>query len=127
MKEIQVAYVCDGKGCEKGCGPNSACLRTLDIWHAKNFVYLGDGKFVEKDSDMNEQLTNESVETTDISENVANTKNPEEAKKNFKKLDNDSQRFYNLLHTLFNMCTLAGFRIEGRVKIRDLKTGKVWE
>lgn len=117
MSDIQVAYLCDGKGCEKGCSCDSACYRTLDIWHAKNFVYLGNGKFVERDIDMDEQNTVEQA-----TETVA-----EEPKKIFKNLDKDSKRFYNLLHTLFNVCTLAGFKIEGRIKIRDLKTGKVWE
>lgn len=59
-------------------------------------------------------------------ENNETTETPK-TEKNFKNLDKDSQRFYNLLHTLFNVCTLCGFRIEGRIKIRDLKTGKVWE
>ena len=35
-------------------------------------------------------------------------------------------RFKKLLATIFYICDLAGFHIEGRLEIRDKKTGKVW-
>lgn len=35
-------------------------------------------------------------------------------------------RFKKLLSTIFYICDLAGFHIEGRLEIRDKKTGKVW-
>jgi hypothetical protein len=41
-------------------------------------------------------------------------------------IDEDEQRFQKLLHTIFNVCDLADFRIEGRVVLVDKKTGKVW-
>ena len=50
-----------------------------------------------------------------------------ERKRNFMKLPREDQRFYNFLHLIFNMASLAGFRIEGRIKVRDLKSGKTWE
>ena len=31
-----------------------------------------------------------------------------------------------LLETIFNICDLAGFHLEGRIVLRDKKTGKVW-
>ena len=34
--------------------------------------------------------------------------------------------FHKLLNTLFDICELSGFHIEGRIAIKDLKTGKVW-
>lgn len=47
-----------------------------------------------------------------------------------KKVDNDrlleSDRFHNLLDTLFYITELAGFEIEGRLVLKDTKTGKVW-
>ena len=47
-----------------------------------------------------------------------------------KKVDNDrlleSDRFHNLLDTLFYITELAGFKIEGRLVLKDTKTGKVW-
>ena len=36
------------------------------------------------------------------------------------------QRYKKLLSTIFYICDLAGFHIEGRLTIKDKKTGKVW-
>ena len=42
-----IAYVCDEKACE-GCGDTHRdCYYTTDIRHAKNFVGLPGGKFIE--------------------------------------------------------------------------------
>lgn len=38
----------------------------------------------------------------------------------------DVDRFYKLLDTIFNICELSDFHIEGRIVIKDKKTGKVW-
>lgn len=35
-------------------------------------------------------------------------------------------RFYKLLHTIFHVCELAGFEIQGRITFIDRKSGKVW-
>lgn len=35
-------------------------------------------------------------------------------------------RYKKLLSTIFYLCDLAGFRIEGRITIKDKKTGKIW-
>lgn len=46
-----------------------------------------------------------------------------------KKVDREAdaeERFHKLLNTIFYICDLAGFRIEGRITLRDKKTGKVW-
>lgn len=48
-------------------------------------------------------------------------------KRNFRELDRDTQRFYNLLHMIWNLCNIAGFKLEGRITLRDKKSGKVWE
>ena len=36
------------------------------------------------------------------------------------------ERFKKLLNTIFYICELAGFHIEGRITLKDKKTGKVW-
>lgn len=41
--------------------------------------------------------------------------------------DKDTKRFYKLLHTIFTMCELAGFHLEGRITLKDRKTGKIYE
>lgn len=44
--EYSVAYLCDGRQCEKCTYP--ICSRTTDIRHAKNFKCLHDNKWIEK-------------------------------------------------------------------------------
>ena len=51
------------------------------------------------------------------------------AYKAIEKVDREAdaeERFKKLLNTIFYICDLAGFRIEGRIILRDKKTGKVW-
>lgn len=36
------------------------------------------------------------------------------------------KRYKKLLSTIFYICDLAGFHIEGRLTIKDKKTGKIW-
>lgn len=36
------------------------------------------------------------------------------------------KRYKKLLNTIFYLCDLAGFHIEGRLTIKDKKTGKIW-
>ena len=55
------------------------------------------------------------------------TDNTQQPRGDFKDLDKDTQRFYNLLHMIFNICKLAGFKLEGRIRLRDMRSGKVWE
>jgi hypothetical protein len=43
-----------------------------------------------------------------------------------KNIDREDENFHKLLHTIFNICDLAGFRIEGRIVFVDEVTGKVW-
>ena len=44
-----------------------------------------------------------------------------------KRYGKDYERFYNLLNTIFYICNLAGFHVEGRITLVDKKTGKVWK
>lgn len=41
-------------------------------------------------------------------------------------MDKENERFHRLLHTLFYLCELAGFEIDGRIVLVDKKTGRVW-
>ena len=36
-------------------------------------------------------------------------------------------RFYKLLHTIFHVCELAGFVVEGRITLKDKKTGRIYD
>lgn len=37
-----------------------------------------------------------------------------------------NERFRKLLHTIFDICEMSGFHLEGRIVLRDKKTGRVW-
>lgn len=41
-------------------------------------------------------------------------------------LKREDERFHRLLHTLFYLCELADFEIEGRIVLIDKKTGRIW-
>lgn len=49
-----------------------------------------------------------------------------EAIRNVEREAEAEERFKKLLNTIFYICELAGFHIEGRLVIRDKKTGKIW-
>lgn len=38
----------------------------------------------------------------------------------------DDARFHQLLNLLFQLCEIADFHIEGRIVLKDKKTGKIW-
>lgn len=48
------------------------------------------------------------------------------ALKNIEAEERAEARYKKLLNTIFNICELAGFQLEGRIVLKDKKTGKVW-
>ena len=36
-------------------------------------------------------------------------------------------RFYKLLHTIFHICEIAGFQLEGRIMLKDKRTGIIYK
>ena len=48
------------------------------------------------------------------------------AYKAIQKVDKESERFHKLLNTIFYICDLAGFHVEGRIVLRDKETGRIW-
>lgn len=46
--------------------------------------------------------------------------------KNVTKEEKAEERFKKLLGTIFYIVDLAGFHVEGRIVLKDKKTGKVW-
>ena len=48
------------------------------------------------------------------------------ADKAMKHIEEEEARFHKLLDTIFNICELSGFHIEGRLVVRDKRTGRVW-
>lgn len=43
-----------------------------------------------------------------------------------KALTAEEQRFKKLLRTIFSLCEIAGFEVQGRITLVDRKTGRVW-
>lgn len=41
--------------------------------------------------------------------------------------DIEGEKFGKLLHTIWNLCSLAGFEIQGRITIVSKETGRVWD
>lgn len=48
------------------------------------------------------------------------------AYKAIRKVDKERERMMKLLDTIFTICDYAGFHVEGRITLRDKKTGRVW-
>ena len=40
--------------------------------------------------------------------------------------DKDDARFHQLLNLLVQLCEIADFHSEGRIVLKDKKTGKIW-
>ncbi len=45
----------------------------------------------------------------------------------FAKLTAEERRFKKLIKTIFSICEIAGFAIEGRISLVDKRTGKRWD
>lgn len=43
-----------------------------------------------------------------------------------KNIENEDDKFYKLLDTIFNICELSGFHLEERIVLKDKNTGKVY-
>ncbi|OPX92166.1 MAG: hypothetical protein A4E52_00107 [Pelotomaculum sp. PtaB.Bin013] len=43
-----------------------------------------------------------------------------------KNIEKENERFHKLLHTIFYICEVSGFEIEGRIVLVDKKTGRIW-
>ena len=38
----------------------------------------------------------------------------------------EHERVYRLRGCIFRVCELAGFKVEGKIVLKDVRTGKVW-
>ena len=48
------------------------------------------------------------------------------AYKAIKAAEEETVKFQKLLDTIFNICELSGFHIEGRITIKYKNTGRIW-
>lgn len=65
------------------------------------------------------------MENNDPKRNASGCYNPV-AYEAITKVDRESARFHKLMKAIFIMCELSGFSLEGRVQLRDKRTGRVW-
>ena len=43
-----------------------------------------------------------------------------------KNVDVNEERIRKLIGCIFRICEIAGFRVEERIVLRDVETGKIW-
>lgn len=61
----------------------------------------------------------------DLKRNASGCYDPT-AHKAIKNVNKENERFHKLLHTIFNICELAGFEVSGRIILIDKRTGRIW-
>lgn len=42
-------------------------------------------------------------------------------------IEKEERRFRRLLHTIFYICEMAGFEIDGRIVLIDKRNGRIWK
>lgn len=116
---MNIAYWCDGKACGDICPSPDFCYRTEQIEHAVNFMRIGEDKYIEKGIDMDEMNTTENIPMKDTPVEAPEAKERAERRA--------AKRFYKFLDTIYKIAQLSGFRIEGRIIVKDVHTGKVFK
>lgn len=124
----EILYICDKYACGFFC-PNDLCNHTHDVTHAANFMRV-DGKYVrsgntvylEKEPSMDEIKT-----TTDNPGAVVDPVETKEIAMAPKEEQKADRRFWNFLDMVYKLAKMSGLYIEGHIRVRDKRTGKVWE
>jgi transcriptional regulator with XRE-family HTH domain len=75
--------------------------------------------------DLTKTVTSGKSKNKDLKKNGSGYYDPT-AYKAIRKADIERERFMKLLDTIFTICEYAGFHVEGRITLKDKKTGKVW-
>lgn len=142
-----VFYICDKHACGDVC-PNDLCEHTADVTHAVNFMQVdgnwtqtGTTAYFEKEPDMDEIKTTidnpvavvDHVKTKEIEMSPEEQQEAwNEMEKRYKKKplteeQKANRRFWNFLDIVYKLAQMSGLYIEGHIKVRDKRTGKVWE
>lgn len=142
-----IFYFCDKHACGDVC-PNGMCEHTADITHAVNFMRVdgnckqtGTVAYFEKEPTMDEIKT--TIENPGAVVDPVETKEiemtPEEEQKAWNEMERRykkkplteeqkaDRRFWNFLDMVYKLAQMSGLYIEGHIKVRDKRTGKVWE
>ena len=133
-------YICDKRACGDVC-PNGMREYTSDVTHAVNFMGF-DGKYAhtgrtatayfEKEPSMDEIKTTieNPIEMKEIEMTEEQTEKTTEDTRERKPLTEEqkaNRRFWNFLEMVYKLARMSGLYIEGHIKVRDKRTGKVWE
>lgn len=142
----RVLYICNREKCPDCSYP--LCYQTTDIRYAKHFLNFDEDLYVEKEVVIMAEIettVNNAVDiykmnnavdiykTDEIDNNMtkdAEVYNNMERKMTKKPLTEEqkaNRRFWNFLEMVYKLAWISGLYIEGHIKVRDKKTGKVWE
>lgn len=138
-----IFYICDKRACGDVC-PNKMCEHTADVTHAVNFMEVDDKytrsgttAYFEKESIMaeieNMPNTDDLVMRVETKEIEMTEEQQEKAMEDIQKRkplteeQKADRRFWNFLEMVYKLARMSGLYIEGHIKVRDKKTGKVWE
>ena len=132
------------------CPDCSGVLRTGDTLHIDkhNEIYrkrictkcgkvLYTAEFeVEPDERFRKEWAENASKRTMYYQNYRRSKTKKEEPKNdypdptaytaIKNIEHETKRVNGLLKTIFSICKMAGFKIEGRIVLKDEKTGRIW-
>ena len=142
-----IFYFCDKHACGDVC-PNDMCEHTPDVTHAVNFMrvdgnYSRSGRigYFEKEpimTDVETILNNpgvivDHIETKETEMTEMTEEQQEQTTEDTKKRpplteeQKANRRFWNFLDMVYKLAQISGLYIEGHIKVRDKRTGKVWE
>lgn len=116
---MSVAYLYDEKAWGDVGPSHDFRYRTVQIEHAVNFMRIEEDKYIEKGIDMDETNTTENIPMQDTPVEAPEAKERAERRA--------TRRFYKFLDTIYKIAQLSGFRIEGRIVVKDIRTGKVFK
>ena len=135
----RVLYICNRKKCLICSYP--LCYHTTDVRYAKHFLNFDEDLYVEKEAVIMDEIKTtidnpgaviDPVETKEIEmTHEKEQKAWNEMEKRYKKPLTEEQkanrRFWNFLDVVYKLAQMSGLYIEGHIKVRDKRTGKVWE
>lgn len=132
----RVLYICNREKCLVCSYP--LCYQTTDVRYAKHFLNFDEDLYVEKEAVIMAEIENMPntddlvmrVETKEIEMTEEQQEKAVEDIRKRKPLTEEQKadrRFWRFLDMVYKLAQMSGLYIEGHIKVRDKKTGKVWE
>lgn len=136
----RVIYICNREKCPDCSYPR--CYQTSDVRYAKHFLNFDEDLYAEKEAVIMAEIKTtienhgavvDPIETKEIEmthEEEQKAWNEMERRYEKKPLTEEqkaNRRFWNFLEMVYKLARMSGLYIEGHIKVRDKKTGKVWE